>query len=292
MKELPITDQDVPTQKELTLVIGGTGKTGRRIVDGLRARGKAVRSGGRSTTVPFDWGNRDTWRPALHGVSSVYISYYPDLAVPGAADDIARLVTYARQAGVAKLVLLSGRGEEEAQHGEKLVRESGLRWTIVRCSWFNQNFSEAFFRDFVTDGVIALPTSGIAEPFVDVEDIADVAVAALSEAGHDGEVYELTGPELLTFPEVAAKLSAAVGREIRFESIAREAFIEGMKSEGLGDDYVNLVDYLVTTVLDGRNARCCDGVRRALGRDPRDFDSYAIRAAASGVWNLEAAIRA
>ncbi|MEM9478059.1 MAG: NmrA family NAD(P)-binding protein [Verrucomicrobiota bacterium] len=275
------------SKPQTTLVLGGTGKTGRRIVQRLQAKGVPVRVASRSGETPFEWNDPTTWAPAIQGVHSIYIAFHPDLAVPGAKEAIQQLVDLAKEADVKKLVLLSGRGEEEAQRCEKIVQESGLDWTVVRCGWFNQNFSENFMLDMVLDGVIALPFSGHAEPFVDVDDIADVATAALTETGHSGQVYELTGPELLTFPEIAEKISKASGKEVRFQPISREEFVQGLLDQQVPKEFVDLLDYLFTFVLDGRNSYLADGVQRALGRAPRDFDSYARDVAATGCWNPE-----
>lgn len=204
--------------------------------------------------------------------------------MPGATDAIASLVAKARQAGVRKLVLLSGRGEQEAQACERIVAAGGIDWTVVRASWFNQNFSEGAFVDMVLAGQITLPASATPEPFVDVDDIADVAVAALTEDGHEGEIYELTGPRLLTLADVAAELSRACGRIVTYVPVPHAAFINGLKRSGAPNDVVWMLDYLFATVLDGRNAHQTDGVERALGRAPKDFAEYAQEAAASGCW--------
>ncbi|WP_199807958.1 SDR family oxidoreductase, partial [Streptomyces sp. NRRL S-350] len=172
-----------------------------------RVRPFGVRVGSRSGAVPFDWDDRGTWEAALEGVSAAYLTYYPDLAFPGAVEAVGAFARLAAARGVGRLVLLSGRGEEAARAGEKAVMESGAAWTVVRCAWFDQNFSESFFLEPVLAGELALPVGGAVEPFVDAEDIADVVVAALTEAGHAGEVYEVTGPRLLSFAEVAGELS-------------------------------------------------------------------------------------
>ncbi len=167
--------------KNLTLVLGGTGKTGRRVAERLKSKGHEVRVGSRSAVPSFDWDNEKGWDAALKDVTAVYITYAPDLAMPGAPDAIQAFVDLAKRRGVKRLVLLSGRGEEEAQACERIVQTAGLEWTIVRASWFNQNFSEGAFIDMVLGGTITLPAGDQVEPFVDVDDIADVAVAALSE---------------------------------------------------------------------------------------------------------------
>jgi uncharacterized protein YbjT (DUF2867 family) len=274
----------------LALVVGGTGKSGRRIVQRLVSRGVPTRAASRRTVPPFDWNKPDSWDAVLEGVKAAYISYAPDLAIPGASDTVNALVERAVMLGVKRLVLLSGRGEEEAQSCEKIVQDAGIEWTVVRASWFNQNFSEGEFFGMVLDGAITLPAGDIPEPFVDVDDIAEVAVAALTEEGHAGQIYEVTGPRLLTFTEVAVEISGASGREIPYIQIPREAFSTAIAASGAPDDIIWLLDYLFSSVLDGRNARVCDGVKRALGREPRDFTDYARRIAESGVWNPMSAV--
>jgi uncharacterized protein YbjT (DUF2867 family) len=275
-----------------TLILGGTGKTGRRIAERLTARGRAVRIGSRSGEPAFDWDNTATWAAALKGVDAVYVSYYPDLAVPGAPDAIRAFADLAVSKGVRRLVLLSGRGETEAQRAEEMLKASGADWTILRCSWFCQNFSESFFLDPVLGGEVALPAGTTPEPFIDADDIADVAVAALTEEGHRGQLYELTGPRLLTFAQAVAEIARASGREVRFVPITVEEYTSVMQELQVPAEVIGLVTYLFGDVLDGRNAHLNDGVRRALGREPRDFAVYARDAAATGVWNPTPSARA
>jgi uncharacterized protein YbjT (DUF2867 family) len=266
------------------LIIGGTGKTGRRVAARLQERGLPVRIGSRNGAPPFDWEDRATWAPALQGTRAAYISYFPDLAVPGAAEAIAELARVALAGGTRRLVLLSGRGEEEAERAEQELIASGADWTIVRCSWFSQNFSEDYFRDYVMAGEIALPVGDVPEPFVDAEDIADVAVAALTDDRHVGELYELTGPRLLTFADAAAEIGAAAGRDVRVAPVSEQEFATGLAGHGVPADVISLLRYLFTVVLDGRNASVADGVQRALGRPARDFRDYAVQAATAGAW--------
>ena len=267
------------------LIVGGTGKTGRRVVERLEARGLPVRVGSRSGEPPFDWEDEATWAPALRDVRAVYVTYYPDLAAPGAADAVRTFAKLAVESGVRRLVLLSGRGEEEARRAELAVQGVDAEWTIVRSSFFTQNFSESFFLEPILGGELALPVDSGAEPFVDAEDIADVAVAALTEDGHAGQLYELTGPRLLTFAEAVEEISLASGREIRYVPVSVEQFASALSRDRVPSEVVELLTYLSTEVLDGRNARLTDGVRRALGRKPRDFADYAREAAATGVWD-------
>ena len=266
------------------LIIGGTGKTGRRVASRLQQRGLPVRIGSRSGTPPFDWEDRATWAPALQGTRAAYVSFFPDLAVPGAPEAIAELARVALAVGTRRLVLLSGRGEEEAARAEQELIASGAAWTIVRCSWFSQNFSEDHFHDHVMAGELALPVGDVPEPFVDAEDIADVAVAALTDDRHVGELYELTGPRLLTFADAAAEIGAAAGRDVRVARVSEQDFAAGLAGHGVPADVISQLRYLFTVVLDGRNASIADGVQRALGRPPRDFRDYAAAAAAAGAW--------
>jgi uncharacterized protein YbjT (DUF2867 family) len=269
-----------------TLVIAATGKTGRRVAARLETLGHPARRASRSAATSFDWNDRATWAPALRGVGAVYVVYSPDLAVPEAPEAIEAFVELAKAHDVRRIVLLSGRGEAEAQRCERIVQGSGIPTTVVRASWFAQNFDEGAFRDAVLAGEVALPAGDVLEPFVDIDDIAEVAVAALTEDGHAGEVYEVTGPRLLTFADAVAVIADATGREIRYTTIPREAFQGGLQHAGLPAQQIDLLDYLFTTVLDGRNAHTSDGIERALGRPARDFADYARAAASRGAWDL------
>jgi uncharacterized protein YbjT (DUF2867 family) len=268
-----------------TLVLGGTGKTGRRVAERLVARGVPTRIGSRSGSPPFDWEDRSTWTRVLEGVRSAYVSYYPDLSVPRAIETLGSFAELAVQSDVRRLVLLAGRGEPEAEAAEDAVRESGAELTILRSTWFAQNFSEDHWREGVLSGELFLPAVEVPEPFVDADDIADVAVAALTDDRHIGELYELTGPRLLTFAEAVDEIARATGREIRYVPGSIEEYTTAAAAEGAPPEVIELVARLFGEVLDGRNAHLADGVQRALGREPRDFSDYARDAAASGVWD-------
>jgi uncharacterized protein YbjT (DUF2867 family) len=277
-----MTDQTQKTKP--ILVSGGTSKTGRRVAERLTARRLPVRIGSRSGEPAFDWDDRSTWASALEGVGSVYISHYLD-AVPGAAETVGSFAELAVANGVRRQVLLGGRGEPEAERVEEAVRDAGGELTIVRSTWFAQNFSEGGFLDFVLSGEVTLPAGDTPEPFVDVDDIADVAVAALTDDRYVGELYELTGPRLLTFEEAVDQIARAANRELRYVPVSVEEFESILAEADVPAEFVWMLKYLFTEVLDGRNAHVTDGVRRALGREPRDFSEYARNAAATGVWN-------
>jgi uncharacterized protein YbjT (DUF2867 family) len=270
-----------------TLVLAGTSKTGRRVAERLAARGLPVRIGSRSGTPRFDWEDRSTWAPVLEGVGSAYISHYLD-ALPGAAEAVGSFAELAVASGVRRHVLLGGRGEPEADRVEATMQDSGAELTILRSTWFAQDFSEGGFLDFVLAGAVTLPAGDTPEPFVDVDDIADVAVAALTEEGHEGELYELTGPRLLTFEDAVDEIARAANRELRYVPVSLEEFESILAEADVPPEYQWLLKYLFSEVLDGRNAHLADGVQRALGREPRDFSEYVRAAAATGVWNPSA----
>ena len=272
------------SKNDVTLVIGGNGKTGRRVAERLQNRGLPFRIGSRSGRPPFEWQARETWMPCLKGITQAYVTYYPDVCVPGALDTLQCFFTEAVNAGVRNLVFLSGRGEVQAEQAEELLKLSGANWTILRCSFFSQNFSENFFLDPITAGEVALPVRPVGEPFVDADDIADVAVAALTDDRHSGQLYELTGPRLLTFAETVEEIARATKRDIRYLTVSPDAYRDGLIEAHVPDSVIELILYLFRTVLDGRNEKIADGVQRALGSQPREFKDYVQRTAATGVW--------
>jgi uncharacterized protein YbjT (DUF2867 family) len=270
-------------QDHPTLVIGATGKTGARVAAKLEAKGLPARRGSRNSATPFDWEAPETWAPALSGARAAYVTYFPDLAFSGAVEKLESLVETAKDVGVEHLVLLSGRGEHHARLGEQVVRNSGVDFTIVRAAWFAQNFSEGYLRDPILAGVLPMPGGDIAEPILDIDDIADVAVAALTKEGHRGQLYEVTGPRLMTFADMARELSDATGRPIRHIPISFEDFHANIAQSG-GTFVADVFTAIARETLDGRNAHTTDGVMQALGRPPRDFASFAEDAALAGAW--------
>ena len=266
------------TNSDLILVLGGTGKTGRRVAQRLRALGRPVRIGSRAGDPPFDWTDRATWPGSLAGVRAAYLAYQPDLAFPGAADAVGEYAALAAASGVRRLVLLSGRGEDGALAAEKAVAAAGPEWAVVRSAFFMQNFTEDFLAGSVEAGEIALPAGEVAEPFVDAGDIADVAVAALLGRVPPGRVYEVTGPRALTFGEVAAEISAASGRPVRYLPVTVDQFVAGAVEAGYPADVAYGLGEVFAVVLDGRNVATTGGVAEALGRPPRDFTEFAATA--------------
>ncbi|MEU8034136.1 SDR family oxidoreductase [Streptomyces sp. NPDC049099] len=272
------------------LVLGGTGKTGSRIARRLKAVGLPVRTASRTGgDCRLDLDDPASWASALDGVTAAYL-VEPSLS--GSTDHqarIPRLVTEAVTAGVRRLVLLSAPRAGEDGHplhaAEQAVRGSGVEWTILRPQWFAQNFSEGPWRHGILAGALALPTGDGRTPFVDAEDIAEVAAAALSEEGHSGRVYDLTGPRAISFGEAADLITRATGRTIRHLDVDPEDFVERQVAAGAAPDVAQLLTGLLVDIRNGSGAALSDGVERALGRPPRTFETFVTETAAAGHWN-------
>ncbi|MBB6486552.1 uncharacterized protein YbjT (DUF2867 family) [Rhizobium lusitanum] len=274
-------------QNSTVAIIGGRGKTGGRVAERLEKRGIKVRAASRSTTPSFDWQDRSTWHQALEGASAAYVTFQPDLAVAWAADAIAAFAKTAIEAGVKHIVLLSGRGEDGAIRSEERLKAAGIDYTVLRASWFNQNFSEGAFVDGLLQGKLALPADNVAEPFVDADDLADAAVECLVDPRHRNQMYEMTGPRALTFRQAVAETALASGRYIGYETVPIDAFIAEMTAYGLPQEVTDLLRELFTQVLDGRNSPVMDGVSQILGRPAKDFSTYAHETAATGIWSAQ-----
>ncbi|WP_130178552.1 SDR family oxidoreductase [Cryobacterium sp. SO1] len=266
-----------------TLILGGAGRSGSRILDRLTADVFPVRSASRRTG--FDWEDRETWRSALRGVTAAYVCFTPDLAFPGVTEKMEALGMLAAEHGLQRLVLLSGRGEEGARASEEALRSGGVPTTVLRCSWFQQNFSEHFLAGPVRRGRLRLPAPDTPEAFVDLDDIADAAVLALTSSAPQNETFELSGPELLTFAQAAEILAAAVRRPVTFESVDVPTFVEDLALDGVPAHEAEPLAYLFTDILDGRNASLSDRIQALLHRQPSSFQTYARRTAESGVWS-------
>ncbi|SMC59056.1 Uncharacterized conserved protein YbjT, contains NAD(P)-binding and DUF2867 domains [Kibdelosporangium aridum] len=283
-----LTDHGLTDGMNPILVLGGTGKVGSRVVARLTQQATDVRIGARRTG--FDWLDQSTWDPALAGVRAVFVVPLDGATLTG------EFVTKAVEAGVERVVLLSGRGVDVPGYGrddnttglthvlgEKAVRELDIAWTILRPGWFAQNFSEGFFAPAVQAGELRLPAGDGAVTFVDAEDIADVAVAALTEEKHAGETYELSGPRALTMAEAMDAISVASGREVRYVPLTPEQFIAECVQDGWSQqDAADFAD-VVGAVRRGLDAHVSDGVQRALGREARDFATFASNTVWSAV---------
>ncbi len=272
--------------KSNILVIGGTGKTGRKVAKGLQDQGHNVRIGSRSADPAFDWQDPSNWATALDGMDKVYVTFQPDLAIPGALEAIEELVKQSKNAGIKKIVLLSGKGEKEAELCEQVIIHSGIDFTILRCSWFNQNFSESFFLDAILSGQIALPKPEALVPYVDTDDIAEMAIEVLNNDQHNDKLYQLTGPKGLTFPEVIKEIANRTQRDLEFIPISISEYIETLRQHQVPEDYIWLINYLFSNVLDAEgNNEISHDIEKVLGRKPKNFSQYVDETVSSGVWN-------
>lgn len=269
------------------LVLGSNGKTGRRVVEILKKTGTIeIRPGSRNAKIPFDWEKPETWEKVLEDINSVYITFQPDLAIPSATASIQEFSLLATKCGVQKIVLLSGRGEKEAQLCEEIVKQNAKNWTIVRAGWFSQNFSESFFLEPILAGIVALPRTEALEPFTDADDIAEVVALSLLDDKHNGQTYELTGPELLTFELAVNEIANASGRKISFQGISLAEYIQMLRDYQVPEDHIWLVNYLFKEVLDGRNLNITSDIEKVLGRKAKRFSAYAQETAETGIWNV------
>lgn len=265
-----------------TLVIGGTGKVGRRVAAALRERGGHARVASRSGgDIRFDWRDASTYAPALEGTDAVFI------VGPGSATDwsplLAELLDAAKTAGTRRAVLLSARAVEFLPDGavdraERVLREGPVAWTILRPAHFAQNFTEAMFTP--VDDHVSAPVGDGREPFIDVADIAEVAAAALTTSTWEGETLELSGPEALTFEEAVARLGAAQGRRITFSDETLAEHVRRLRADETPEGYIAWRSAMLDAIRRGADAYVSHDVERVLSRPARSFEEWAGAAAA------------
>ncbi|MFF5008282.1 NAD(P)H-binding protein [Streptomyces phaeochromogenes] len=274
------------TRNETVLVTGASGKTGRQVAESAKAAGFDVRAASRSSEVRFDWYDSSTWAEALRGADAAYLAYTPDIGAPGAAENIAALARLAQELGVRRLVMLSARGERQAEPAERALRESGAEWTVVQADWFFQNFSEGLLLEGVQSGEFVFPAGEVKVPFIDTRDLADVVVKTLTDSSYAGRTLEITGARLLSFREAMAEITAAAGREIRYVPVPTKEYGAILAGFGLPPEEVAFMEEVFDGLLDGGNAQSTETVRQVLGRAPRDFTDFARELAATGVWKV------
>lgn len=265
------------------VVTGATGRTGSRVARAAGAAGLTVRAASRATG--FDWADRSTWAKTLRGADAAYLVHPADVGAPGTAEAVGELAGTAVGLGVRRLVLLSARGQDQALPTEEALRASGADWTVVRAAWFAQNFSEGPLVAEVRGGELVFPAGEVAEPFVDVRDIAEVVVAAVTGGErYVGRTLSVTGPRLLTWGEAVAEIAAATGRPLTYRAVPARDYGEALVGFGVPSEEAAFLTGLFETLLDGRNARVEDGVRQVLGRGPRDFAEFVAEEAGAGTW--------
>lgn len=273
--------------RNMTIVVtGATGRTGRRVAEAAREAGLTVREATRARG--FDWADRSTWADTLRGADAAYLVYPSDVGAPDAGRAVGLLAQEAVGLGVRRLVLLSSRGEERARPTEEALRGSGADWTVVRASWFAQNFSEGpLVEGFRESGELVFPGGSVREPFVDVRDIADVVVAVVTGGErYVGRAVTVSGPRLLTFGEAVGEIGAVTGRELTYRAVSARQYGDVLAGFGVPAEEVEFLVELFESLLDGRNSYLSEGVQEVLGREPRDFSEFVRDAAAAGVWKV------
>ena len=270
---------------EMVVVTAPQSKTSRYVIELLELHEICFRGASRNTVIQFDWNDETTWDQTLRAATSVFLVIPPNFALTDFSNRLASFVSVAKRYPLNKIVLLSGRGEVESRKCEHVVIQSGIPFTIVRSSWFNQNFSEGFFLEGVQKGEIVVPVRGTKEPFVDTRDIAEIAFRALTESEHDGQLYEVTGPELLSFSEIASQFSEQLNKRIVATYVPLHQYLDELSRMNASQQDIELTRFLFADLLDGRNEYIADGVKQALGRDARSFSEYLHSTKRSGIWS-------
>jgi len=267
------------------LVTGATGNVGRPLVDLLREAGAVVRPASRHPSDPdavvFDFLDPSTWRGAFDGVESMFLVRPPDIARVNR--DLVPSLAFAQGLGLRHVVLLSVQGAGRVPvlphaAAERWLRGSGLAWTFVRPSYFDQNLSGVFAPDIRDRDQIVVPAGGSRTAFVDAHDVAAVAAAALLDPGaHAGKVWTPTGPAL-TYDQVAAVLSTELGRPIRYRRPGVLTFARHARTVlGLPAPMIAVTTVLHTTARLGLAAFETDDVLTVTGRAPTTLAAFARR---------------
>ncbi|MCW3059865.1 MAG: NAD(P)-dependent oxidoreductase [Capsulimonas sp.] len=275
------------------LITGANGTVGSDLTAELANQGVKVRAGVRSKLrarnvmayepelVEMDLTRPDTFADALYGIEKLF------LLTPftgGTTDIVQTLVDAAKAAGVSHIVRLSAYGAD-ADPGitlgrwhraeEKIVQASGVPSTILRPNGFFQNFAENDVRSIKTQNAIYSPVEDGKASFVDTRDIAAVAAKALTQPGHEGKIYEITGPEAISYTQIAEQLSAITGRTINFVPVPGEAVRDGMVAAGAPEILADALVELFQLYEDGYAARVLPTVEEITGKPARSFAQYA-----------------
>ena len=258
------------------LLLGGSGKVGRRLAQLLAAQ--PTRPVSRRTDPAFDWNDESTWPAALDGATSIFI------VGPGSATDwsprLTRLLQLAHRAGVQHAVLLSARGVEFLPDGavgraERALQDGPVPWTILRPTHFAQNFTEAMF--VPVDGRIVAPVGTGAEPFIDVNDLAAVAAEVMTKREYDGRILALSGPEALTFDDAAAELERVTGAKTRFEDESDDDHVRRLRAAGTPEMYIEWRMAMLNGIRSGADAYVSTGVEEVLRRPATSFTGWALQ---------------
>jgi uncharacterized protein YbjT (DUF2867 family) len=276
----------------MILVVGATGTNGREVVSRLAAAGQPVRAmarnpakagelrGANVEVVAGDLDDPASLDAAAAGADRAFFLAPVDRRYTGW---FRNFLDAAKRAGVSHLVKFSGFGagvnspsELMRQHGETddALANSGLGYTILRPNSFHQNLLWSA-GSIKSQGAFYLPIGDARQSLVDVRDIADVAVEVLTKPGHEGRIYEITGPQSLSFHDVAAALSSVLGRPIRYVPVPREAALESMLKSGMPEWNARALADLYDVFAAGHAAWTTDVIERITGRAPRTFEQFA-----------------
>lgn len=270
----------------MILITTPNGKVGSEVTEQLLEQGHPVRLGAHTVekaqaafpqaeVAPFDFTDEDKARAALVGVEALY------LASPGdsRAEPVKRVIDFAKEAGVKRVVRLSAIGVEASDNPlrevEKYLEASGLQYTLLRPSWFMQNYSTTNAESIRTQGAFYEPSGDAKTGFIDARDIAAVAVKALTEDGHHAQAYALTGGHAYDRYEVAAAISQATGKAVRYQEVFEVQFQKGLTSAGVPEGYVALMTGLYQAVRAGHSAAVTDTVEQVTGRAPITLEQFA-----------------
>ncbi|KEC73547.1 UNVERIFIED_ORG: uncharacterized protein YbjT (DUF2867 family) [Rhizobium esperanzae] len=271
------------------LVIGANGTVGRHVVDGLLAKGEAVKAASRAGKpvanaegVVFDYAKPETFGPAFDGVDRAYV-----LLASGYADSKGMLlpVIEAAAARKVKVVLQSAFGVDADdaipyRQVEIALEKSCTPYVILRPNWFSDNF-HTFWKPGIDHGQIALPAAEGKSSFIDARDVAASGVAALTSSSFDGKAFNLTGPEALSYTQAAAILSEAIGKPVSYNAVSDEAFIDMLTGAGVSADYASFLVSIFYPVRQGWTAVVNGDVETLTGKAPRSLQTYAADYAAT-----------
>lgn len=272
----------------MILVTLANSNVGSAIAGRLLERGVALRLGARNAqkarvafpgaeVVPLDYQDATSVPAALQDVDALYLASPFDMP----PETTMRVVDLAAQAGVRHVVRLSAMGAQlmdahPLRRVELHIEASGMSWTFLRPNTFMQNFSTTDAEGIRRTGAIIEPAGDGATSFVDARDIAAVGVVALTERGHEGLAYDLTGPAAVTREQVAAAISAATGRAVRYEPVEEQQFEQGMTDAGDPEVAIQTMTNFYRYVRAGQTATLADGVQRVTGRAPIGIEQFAL----------------
>lgn len=275
------------------LVLGGTGKTGGPLVRRLTEEGHGVKCASRSGAAPggaegcrFDWYAAESHGAALDGVGSIYL-----IAPLGAPDPLQVMQPFIETAiarGVGRFVLLSSSLLEEGGPAMGMVhaflRQCAPQWAVLRPSWFMQNFViDPHLTSICSEGAIYSATDDGLVPFIDAEDIAEVALHALTDARPTANDLLITGPQAISYDQVAATIGGVVGRPVRHVRLTAEQLAKRFEDAGIPAEYATMLAGLDRAIAAGAEARTTDIVEKVTGHPPASFESFAQ--AHAGQWH-------